>query len=165
MDRILLDDMSYTTKASYRSGDRPGCMRGTRRGVLKQLEDWLHDEQGNHLLLLHGNAGTGKSAIAQTFAEMTFADGILGASFFALRGSMDRRDAQFILPTLAFHITELVQTRSGQIFPRMARYAAVWPTGVCLVTSCQTGPDQELEHNICPPRRVVWPDIVRPNQI
>jgi len=31
---------------------------------------------------LNGLAGTGKSTIAQTFAEMAFADGKLGASFF-----------------------------------------------------------------------------------
>ena len=78
-------------------------MKGTRRGVLKQLEDWLHDEQGERFLWLSGGAGTGKSAIAQTFAEMCFADGILGASFFRSRAPY-ASDIQFILPTLAFQL-------------------------------------------------------------
>ena len=50
--------------------------------VLLQLEQWLKDEQGHQVLWLNGLAGTGKSTIAQTFAEISFADGDLGASFF-----------------------------------------------------------------------------------
>jgi len=80
-------------------------MKGTRRGVLQQLEDWLHDEQGEPILWLHGAAGTGKSAIAQTFAEICFADGILGASFFCSQARDNRRDhIREIFPTLAFQL-------------------------------------------------------------
>jgi len=79
-------------------------MKGTRRGVLQQLEDWMHNEQGGRLLWLSGFAGTGKSTIAQTFAEICFADGVLGASFFCSRGSQGRNDVQLIFPTLAFQL-------------------------------------------------------------
>ena len=80
-------------------------MKGTGRSVLQQLEDWLHDEQGDNFLWLEGDAGTGKSAIAQTFAEICFADGILGASFFCSRESQDRSDILgLICPTLAFQL-------------------------------------------------------------
>ena len=57
-------------------------MKGTRRDVLSQLEEWLENKQDKGVFWLNGLAGTGKSTIAQTFAETTFADGILGASFF-----------------------------------------------------------------------------------
>jgi hypothetical protein len=50
---------------------------------------------------LNGLAGTGKSTIAKTIAERLFADGQLGASFFCSRDFEDRRNLQFIFPTLA----------------------------------------------------------------
>jgi len=79
-------------------------LKGTRRSVLQQLEDWLHDEQDNRFFWLSGSAGSGKSAIAQTFAEICFAEGILGASFFCSRKSRERSNAQLIFPTLAFQL-------------------------------------------------------------
>ena len=53
---------------------------------------------------LNGLAGTGKSTIAQTFAEISFADGDLGASFFCSRDFEDRSNLQTIFPTLAFQL-------------------------------------------------------------
>ena len=79
-------------------------MKGTRRDVLAQLEDWLKDEQDKQVFWLNGLAGTGKSTIAQTFAEMSFADGKLGASFFCSRDFNDRSNLQSIFPTLAFQL-------------------------------------------------------------
>ena len=72
--------------------------------VLLQLEHWLKDEQGHQVLWLSGLAGTGKSTIAKTFAEISFADGILGASFFCSRDSEARSNLKSILPTLAFQL-------------------------------------------------------------
>ena len=43
----------------------------------------------------------GKSTIAQTIAERTFAEGKLGASFFCSRDFEDRRNLKFIFPTIA----------------------------------------------------------------
>ena len=53
---------------------------------------------------LNGLAGTGKSTIAQTFAEISFADGKLGASFFCSRDFEGRSNLQAIFPTLAFQL-------------------------------------------------------------
>jgi len=53
---------------------------------------------------VNGLAGTGKSTIAQTFAETTSADGKLGASFFCSRDFKDRSNLQMIFPTLAFQL-------------------------------------------------------------
>ena len=49
-------------------------------------------------------AGTGKSTIAQTFAETSFADGKLGASFFCSQVFEDRSNLWMIFPTLAFQL-------------------------------------------------------------
>jgi len=73
--------MHHTIDTEHRSGNRQGCLGGTRVHVLQQLEDWLEEGQGQHVFWLNGLAGTGKSTIAQTFAEVTFAEGKLGASF------------------------------------------------------------------------------------
>ena len=78
----LLNKFHHATDAGYRSRNREGCLRGTRKDVLWEIEHWLVSEQDQCIFWLNGLAGTGKSTIAQTFAETTFADGKLGASFF-----------------------------------------------------------------------------------
>ena len=69
-----------------------------------QLERWLADEQDNRVFWLNGLAGTGKSTIAQTLADISFADGKLGASFFCSRDFEDRSSLRAIFPTLAFQL-------------------------------------------------------------
>jgi WD40 repeat protein len=96
--------MHHTVGAGYCSGNREGCLRGTRVDVLLQLEHWLEDRNGQHMFWLNGLAGTGKSTIAQTFAEIMFAEGKLGASFFCSRNFEDRSNIQAIFPTLALQL-------------------------------------------------------------
>jgi hypothetical protein len=104
MERILLNGMHHTVEAGHRSGNRQGCLRGTRRDIFLQLEDWFEDEHAQRVFWLNGLAGTGKSTIAQTFAEIAFAEGKLGASFFCSRDFEDRSNIQAIFPTLAFQL-------------------------------------------------------------
>ena len=104
MDLALLNGMYHTADAGYRFGNRGGCLRGTRKGVLWEIEQWLTDKQGQRIFWLNGLAGTGKSTIAQTVAETSFADGRLGASFFCSRDFEDRSNLQAIFPTLAFQL-------------------------------------------------------------
>ena len=79
-------------------------MKGTRGDVLFQLEQWSSGEQDKRVFWLNGLAGTGKSTIAQTFAEISFADGKLGASFFCSRDFEEQSNLRTILPTLAFQL-------------------------------------------------------------
>ena len=96
--------MQHTSGAGYLCGNRQGCLKGTRKDVLWEIECWLTGEQSQRVFWLNGLAGTGKSTIAQTFAETTFADGKLGASFFCSRDFEDRSNLQAIFPTLAFQL-------------------------------------------------------------
>ena len=96
--------MHHTANAGHRCGNRQGCLKGTRKGVLKDIGDWFTSDEGQRVFWLNGLAGTGKSTIAQTFAETTFADGKLGASFFCSRDFEDRSNLQMIFPTLAFQL-------------------------------------------------------------
>ena len=103
-DLALLKGLHYTPNAGYRCGNRQGCLRGTRKGVLREIEHWSIGEQKQHIFWLNGLAGTGKSTIAQTFAERMFADGRPGASFFCSRDFEDRSNLHAIFPTLAFQL-------------------------------------------------------------
>jgi len=96
--------MCHAVNAGHRCGNRQGCLEGTREGVLRDIGDWFAGDQGQRIFWLNGLAGTGKSTIAQTFAETTFVDGKLGASFFCSRDFEDRSNLQMIFPTLAFQL-------------------------------------------------------------
>ena len=79
-------------------------MKGTRGAVLDEIELWTNDFDRPPVYWLNGLAGTGKTTIAQTIAERTFATGRLGASFFCSRDFLDRSNLQFIFPTLAIQL-------------------------------------------------------------
>ena len=104
MDLILLNGLHHAADASYLCGNRQGCLKGTRKDVLWEIERWSVGEWNQRVFWLNGLAGTGKSTIAQTFAEMSFADGKLGASFFCSRDFEERSNLQMIFPTLAFQL-------------------------------------------------------------
>ncbi|KAF9644487.1 hypothetical protein BDM02DRAFT_3102845 [Thelephora ganbajun] len=100
----VLNNIRCAQGAEYRHGDRRGCLKGTRTAVLDQIELWTRDFDKPHVYWLNGLAGTGKSTIAQTIAERTFADGQLGASFFCSRDFEDRKNLQLIFPTIAVQL-------------------------------------------------------------
>ena len=100
-ERVVLDNLPCAQKVEFQHGNRDHCLKGTRRAILDEIELWTCDFDKPSVYWLNGLAGTGKSTIAQTIAERTFADGRLGASFFCSRDFEDRRNLQFIFPTIA----------------------------------------------------------------
>ena len=93
--------MHHSDGASHRSGNRHWCLRGTRRDVLQQLEDWLENEQGQRVFWLNSLAGTRNLTIAQTFAE-----GKLSTNFFCSRDLEDRSNVRMIFQTpFSEHVT------------------------------------------------------------
>ena len=99
-----LNNFFSAQRAEYRHGNRIGCLKGTRGAVLDQIGLWANDFDKPPVHWLNGLAGTGKTTIAQTVAERTFADGILGASFFCSRDFEDRSNLHFIFPTIAVQL-------------------------------------------------------------
>jgi len=130
-DLALLDHMHHVADAGYLSGDQQGCMKGTRRDVLVQIEQWSRDKQDKRVFWFNGLAGTGKSTIAQTFAEMCFADGKLGASFFCLHDFEDRSNLQSILPTLAFQLTHCFPQFRWELLPVLMENPDVGQETLC----------------------------------
>ena len=83
---------------------------------MDKIELWTRDFDKPPVYWLNGLAGTGKSTIAQTIAERTFADGSLGASFFCSRDFDDRSNLRSIFPTLAVQLARrYTQFRSAFI--------------------------------------------------
>ena len=65
---------------------------------------WAKNPRDQNVYWLNGLAGTGKSTIAQSFAEMVAKEGILSASFFCSRDYLDRKELKNIFPTLAYQL-------------------------------------------------------------
>ena len=57
------------------------CLPGTRKQILEDIMDWVHNPDSERILWLSGAAGTGKSSIANSIAEQLYSLGRLGASF------------------------------------------------------------------------------------
>ncbi|XP_006458654.1 hypothetical protein AGABI2DRAFT_176915 [Agaricus bisporus var. bisporus H97] len=102
LDRLLPYTCPDAAVDSSARDPPPRCHPGTRQRILDTLNDWLI----NHLwkiFWLSGPAGTGKSAIAQTFAEICLEQGRLGAAYFFFRSS-GRNDPRTVIPSLAYQL-------------------------------------------------------------
>jgi hypothetical protein len=84
-----------------------GCLEGTRVTIHSELADWANDNaQELTLLWVNGMAGTGKTAIASTFARKMKDQGILGATFFIDRQQAERQDLRRIAQTIAYDLAK-----------------------------------------------------------
>ena len=72
--------------------------------------NWILGKESMDSLImwLNGAAGAGKSAIAQTIAELCYEAGILLASFFFSRSDPHRNDTASLIPTLAYQISTAI---------------------------------------------------------
>ncbi|KAJ6603651.1 NACHT domain-containing protein, partial [Mycena sp. CBHHK59/15] len=98
--------------ASHDSGERflpPRCHPETRMKMLQKLRDWSSQtDASSRVLWLHGPAGAGKSAIAQTLSQQLEADRCLGASFFFKRGDSSRGNARGLFPTISYQLATVL---------------------------------------------------------
>ncbi|KDR76613.1 hypothetical protein GALMADRAFT_66971, partial [Galerina marginata CBS 339.88] len=95
--------------AFHNSGERrdpPKCFPNTRVAIIKKLKDWILglDPMTRSALIkwLHGPAGSGKSAIAQTLADWALEEGILLASYFFSRFDSTRNHPRSLIATIAY---------------------------------------------------------------
>lgn len=79
-------------------------MEGTREIVIARIMEWVDDSGDNPICWLSGPAGSGKSAIAQTIAELCAAAKTLSGSFFFVRGAGSRSSVTRFITTLAYHL-------------------------------------------------------------
>jgi hypothetical protein len=92
---------------SYERFDPPKCHPNTRMAVLKKIMEWIKWEGDicAFIMWVYGPAGAGKSAIAQTIAEMCEEEMIILASFFFSRNDSSRSTAKPLIATIAYQIT------------------------------------------------------------
>jgi hypothetical protein len=96
--------------------DPPKCHPNTRLAVLTKIMKWIKWEEGldAFIMWVYGPAGAGKSAIAQTIAEMCEEEMILLASFFFSRNDPSRSNVNPLIATIAYQITfNLPQVRDA----------------------------------------------------
>jgi hypothetical protein len=87
--------------------DPPKCHPNTRLAVLTKIMKWIKWEEDLNVFIMwvYGPAGAGKSAIAQTIAEMCEEEMILLASFFFSRNDPSRSTVKPLIATIAYQIS------------------------------------------------------------
>jgi hypothetical protein len=102
----MLDRLHPLTAAFVKSDTGPqGCLPGTREKLLNEIMDWFADD-GPSVYWLRGLAGTGKTTIARSVADLAEQQGLLGGSFFFSRTDVARQRAGAVLPTIAYQLAK-----------------------------------------------------------
>ena len=98
---LNLDGIAYASGAGLNTTKK--CLDGTRREILQEIVDWIHDPDVNapRIFWLHGQAGRGKSAIAHTIALWFKNVGGLGSCFCFARDRQTERRHEKMLSTIA----------------------------------------------------------------
>ncbi|KAM6503522.1 hypothetical protein JOM56_000465 [Amanita muscaria] len=98
------------------------CHPGTRKTVLDKMRTWMdHPNAPEPILWLHGPAGVGKSAIAQTISYLYDEDKV-GATFFFFRSDPIRNDGNRLFPTLAWQLALSVPVVDDHIAFSLEKY-------------------------------------------
>jgi hypothetical protein len=84
-------------------GAPSACLSETRVQLLEDIRTWF-EQDGQAVYWLHGSAGIGKSTVARSVADWAAKEGLLGASFFFSRATLDRRRPNAVVPTLAYQL-------------------------------------------------------------
>ncbi|KAI5118765.1 hypothetical protein M0805_004851 [Coniferiporia weirii] len=102
MEDIRLQQLHPAGQAGY--DIEKMCLEGTRMGVLEKAEAWAASK--SKLFWLHGVAGSGKTAIANSVAHMFRGQRQLAGCFFCKRDDPECRDPKNVMPTLAYNISK-----------------------------------------------------------
>ncbi|KAI9857277.1 MAG: hypothetical protein M1813_008315 [Trichoglossum hirsutum] len=100
------------------------CLHDTRVELLDQIMEWAKDRNSKPIFWLNGMAGTGKSTIARSVAQLLADNGQLGASFFFKKGEGNRGNATRFFTTIA---TDLM-VRMPEMVPGIRKAIDAIPT-------------------------------------
>jgi len=111
--------------------DPPKCHPHTREAVLKKILDWVKDEDKVDLILwLYGPAGSGKSAIAQTIAELLEEAGLLAAAFFFSRNAAGRNEKTPLVATLVYQLIKSIPEIRAHVLEALDQDPAVFSLSI-----------------------------------
>lgn len=108
---MLLNRLPLANGASFDSHaeeHNPVCLPNTRIDLLHEIIEWAEDHDAKAVYWLNGMAGTGKSTISRTLANIFAKRGSLGASFFFKRGEGDRGTITKFFSTIASQLIQQV---------------------------------------------------------
>jgi hypothetical protein len=91
----------------------PACLEGTRIELLSTITTWMNDHSSQKVYWLSGAAGTGKTTVAQSVAQIAEQNGFLCLSFFFSRTANDRGDYGNVIPTIAYQLAKNERCRLG----------------------------------------------------
>ncbi|KAF7966895.1 hypothetical protein HWV62_36625 [Athelia sp. TMB] len=97
--RRALESLRYAEGASW--NPTLGCLPGTRLAVLTVIDEWSRSIGPQIVFLLKTVAGSGKSAIAHSVAQMFHENGHLVSSFFFSRDIINRDTPRYLFTTIA----------------------------------------------------------------
>ncbi|KAJ2914436.1 hypothetical protein MD484_g5961, partial [Candolleomyces efflorescens] len=85
--------------------DAPKCDEDTRVEITSEITTFLENHDGpQRLLCMTGAAGSGKSALQQTVAEICGRKNILGSAFFFSAADASRNIVDPVIPTIAYEL-------------------------------------------------------------
>jgi len=138
------------TAAFHNSDERfdpPKCHPNTRLAVLAKIMRWIKREEDldTFIMWMYGPAGAGKSAIAQTIAEMCDEEMLLLASFFFSRNDPSRSTVKPLIATIAYQITLNLPDARDAILAAIERDPLIFSKSLAVqVKSLIVAPLQQL---------------------
>jgi hypothetical protein len=94
------------TSAWFDSDGAPAaCLLETRVQLLSDIMSWFQEDESS-VFWLRGLAGTGKSAVARSVADLAAAQGLLAGTFFFSRAELGRQRASAVIPNLAYQLAK-----------------------------------------------------------
>jgi hypothetical protein len=108
---------------SLQRNDPPKCHKHTREAILDKIMDWVMKkiDTDTFIMWLYGAAGAGKSAIAQTIAQLCEEHKLLLASFFFCRADSLRNNSKQLVATIAYQVAVVipgVRTHMGAVIEK-----------------------------------------------
>jgi len=137
-----------TLTAQFDSKERykpPRCAESTRENILKKLRDWVEatstptptpspnpnntgrpttpnpNSFSSSFFWLHGGAGAGKSALAQSLAEQLKESNNLAASFFFFSIEASRNNGDRLFPTIIYQLTRIHAEYEKKVIDQLRR--------------------------------------------
>ncbi|KIM86959.1 hypothetical protein PILCRDRAFT_293290 [Piloderma croceum F 1598] len=103
---VKIENMKYLDPIKMDASSRAECLQGTRLDVIAFIKDWLTTPKTNqNVLWLHGVAGSGKSTISTTIAEVFRELDRLGAFiFFDRNDPLAHREPNAVIRTMAYFL-------------------------------------------------------------
>jgi len=110
MDRLEEAAVPGAFHNSLQRCDPPKCHKHTREAVLNKIMDWVMKkiDDDTFIMWLYGAAGAGKSAIAQTIAELCEEHRLLLATFFFFRADSLRSRSKQLVATIAYQVATVI---------------------------------------------------------